>query len=400
MREGSPAAPGRLGSRTALPRRTFLQHGGLLALALLSGGMAWKCSSRAPSAAALLGPDANGLLLPAGVTSRVVARSGRRPAPGSPYLWHDAPDGGATFPTPDGGWVYVSNSERSGGQGGAGALRFAPDGTVVDAYAILSGTERNCAGGPTPWGTWLSCEEVPVGRVWECDPLGHRPAAVRPALGVFSHEAVAVDPVRRRLYLTEDEPDGRLYRFTPAGYPDLSAGTLEAARVVSGMTGAIAWEPVPDPAAAGTPTRRQVPAGTAFDGGEGIWYHKDAVVFTSKGDGRVWRLELEGAATDTLSVLYHAAAAPDPVLTGVDTVIVDSDGAVLVAEDGGDMQVVALLPIGGAYPIVQVLGHPESEITGLAFSPDGTRFYFSSQRGATGLGSGGITYELRGEEAG
>ena len=68
------------------------------------------------------------------------------------------------------------------------------DGTVVDAYPICTGTTLNCAGGATPWGTWLTARSIPRGQVWECDPTGHRAAVARPALGTFTHEAVAVDP--------------------------------------------------------------------------------------------------------------------------------------------------------------------------------------------------------------
>ena len=109
----------------------------------------------------------------------------------------------------------------------------------------------NCAGGPTPWGAWLSCEEIEGGLVWECDPSGRDRAEARPALGAFPHEAVAVDPDGERLYLTEDRPDGRFYRFTPDAYPDLSAGLLEVAEEAA--DGAVTWREVPDPAAASTP---------------------------------------------------------------------------------------------------------------------------------------------------
>jgi hypothetical protein len=68
--------------------------------------------------------------------------------------------------------------------------------------------------------------------VWECDPAGRLPAAARPALGVFSHEAAAVEPVGRQLYLTEDEGDGGFYRFTPTAYPSLLEGLLEVAVVL------------------------------------------------------------------------------------------------------------------------------------------------------------------------
>lgn len=340
-------------------------------------------------------PDENGLLLPEGFRSRVVARSGEKPVAASDFVWHPAPDGGAAFPARDGGWVYVSNSEVAGGQGGVGALRFARDGRLVDAYRILAGTTLNCAGGPTPWGTWLSCEEFGGGRVWECDPAGARPAVVRPALGVFIHEAVCVDPRGGHLYLTEDVPDGYWYRYTPrgrrtSGRLDLDDGVLEAAVVAD--DGTVQWTRIPDPLATSTPTRRQVEA-TRFDGGEGTWCMRGRVYFTTKGDHRVWQYEL---ASRRLTVLYDRATSPTPVLSGVDNATGAPNGDLLVAEDNGDMQLVAVAPDGRAAPLVQVIGHSRSEVTGPAFDPSGTRLYFSSQRGAEGVNARGVTYEVTG----
>jgi secreted PhoX family phosphatase len=342
-------------------------------------------------------PDDNGVCLPPGFTSRIVARSGQPPAQGSQYAWHGSPDGGACFPTAEGGWIYVSNSELPGGQGGAGALRFDAQGAVVEAYPILRGTSLNCAGGATPWGTWLSCEEFPGGRVWECDPTGRRDAVVRPALGVFSHEAVAVDPVAGCLYLTEDAPNGRFYRFTPVaaagGRLDLGAGTLDVAAVGLGDPAPVRWLPVPDPSAARTATARQVAESTAFPGGEGIAWGNGLVYFTTKYDNCVWAFD---PRSQTIRVIYDDDRYPDPVLTGVDNVVVAPSGKVVVAEDGGDMQLVAITPAGDVYPIAQVATHVGSEIAGPAFDPSGARLYFSSQRGPHGRVDEGITFEIAG----
>lgn len=317
--------------------------------------------------------NGNGIQLPAGFTSRVVATSGSV-VPGTSYNWHGAPDGGACFPTSGGGWIYVSNSELS--SGGAGALKLDANGNVVDAYRILSGTARNCAGGATPWGTWLSCEETSTGRVWECDPEGVDTAVVRPAMGSFNHEAAACDPVGQYVYLTEDAGSGKLRRFRPTVWGDLSAGALEAA-VVSGST--VTW----------TTT---ISSGSPFNGGEGAWYADGKLWFTTKGDNRVWEVDLR-ATPNTIRVIYDDNTSPNPALTGVDNIVGSASGDLFVAEDGGNMELVMVEPNGAVSVFLRVLNQSGSEIAGPAFSPDGSRLYFSSQRGGNGSG---ITYEVTG----
>jgi secreted PhoX family phosphatase len=340
----------------------------------------------------LLPADSNEVRLPAGFSSRIVAESSVSPTGGCEYVWHAAPDGGACFADDGGGWIYVSNSELDDREGGAGALRFDSNGRLIDAYAILQGTSRNCAGGATPWKSWLSCEEVDHGRVWECDPLGVETAVVRPALGVFRHEAVAVDSLNRKLYLTEDQKDGCLYRFTPFRYPDLSAGKLDALRVVDGETGKVEWLEIKDPSAGEAETRLQTGA-TRFNGGEGIAYFNGKVYFTTKGDNRVWVFDV---ASQHLSILYDDSAYLDPVLTCVDNLTVAADGSLYVAEDGGNLQVVVIATDGSIYPVLELVGHDKSEIAGVAFSPDGKRLYFSSQRGRSADPMKGQTFEVSG----
>ncbi len=378
-------------------RRTLLQYG-FMGLGAFFGNVLLPSIVRSASALAAVGellpPDLNGVRLPAGFTSRIIARSGQKLFD---YRWHAAPDGGATFATPDGGWVYVSNSELDKRAGGAAALRFDSQRGIVDAYPILSQTNRNCAGGHTPWQTWLSCEETDTGRVWECDPFGRKTAQVRSALGVFRHEAVAVDTQNKQLYLTEDQPDGCLYRYTARafdadGNPNLDNGVLEVAEAVDGRFGTVRWHALPDPHATRTATRKQVASSTRFNGGEGIWYHQGIIYFATKGDNRIWAYDVR---QQHLSILYNAASYLSPVLTGVDNITGNAAGELLVAEDGGDMQIV-VLSAGKVLPLLQLAGHDRSEITGPAFSPDGSRLYFSSQRGQTGRVEDGMTFEISG----
>jgi len=382
-----------------LSKRGFLKHG-LCGLSVYGTGAVWSnallggCSNQQNYA--LLDADENDVRLPAGFSSRIIARSSAPVISGQGYQWHAAPDGGACFSREDGGWIYVSNSEVQP-NGGVGAIVFDASGEVTDAYSILENTRRNCAGGATPWGSWLSCEEVDDGLVWECYLDGQTPAVVRPALGVFNHEAVAVDLEHDHLYLTEDKPDGCLYRFTADshgsdGFPDLAAGRLEVAVRPAGQE-RLSWSLVPDPQASQQETRYQVVSALTFDGGEGIAYFDGRVIFTSKGDNRVWSYN---TTSQVLEIVYDAADYITPILTGVDNVTVSKAGDIYVAEDGGDLQVVVLDNQGGLYPIVQLEGHDRSEITGVAFSPDGKRLYFSSQRGVTGRSENGVSYEITG----
>jgi secreted PhoX family phosphatase len=201
---------------------------------------------------------------------------------------------------------------------------------------------------------------------------------------------VAADTRYRRLYLTEDESDGRFYRFTPPRWRNLDAGVLEVASVAD--TGEVTWLPVPNPnpvMPGDTPTRHQVPESTAFDGGEGIVYSRWHIYFTNKGDNRVWDYDV---VHERLSVAYETALDPGATLSGVDNALASRSGDLIVAEDAGNMELVLISPGGVVSPLLRVTEQAGSELAGPAFDPSHKRLYFSSQRGA----GAGITYEVTG----
>jgi uncharacterized protein len=390
-----------------ISRRQLIVSGALAAGALAGSPRLLREALAAPARAGaspygpLGAPDANGLMLPPGFSSREIAR-GLSPVAG--YPWPVASDGQATFASADGGWILVTNSESVAATGaGTSAIRFRADGSIATAYRILGGTNLNCAGGPTPWGTWLSCEEHASGLVWECDPAGQLTALARPALGVFNHEAAAVEPSGRQLYLTEDEPDGGFYRFTPAAYPDLSEGLLEVAVVAT--DGRVSWRQVPNPTPAPfqTPTRKQVAGMTVFNGGEGIWHDGGVLYFTTKGDKRVWAYD---AGTGMIEILFDHAVAPDSSLDAVDNITVSAAGEIFVCEDGGNMEIGLITPEREVSPFLRFTcpAHPtegqfKSEVCGVVFDPSGSRLYCTSQRSyppnASTPGPGAV-YEISG----
>jgi secreted PhoX family phosphatase len=375
-------------------RRSFLMLSSAAVMTVGLGTAAWR---RALGSTAVIGespygaleaPDANGVAVPAGFSTRLLATTGSV-VPGTDYAWHGQPDGAACIADSDGGWLYVSNSELTDGRGGVGVLRFRSNGNVTDAYPVLDGTTWNCAGGATPWGTWLSCEEHEAGLVWECDPFQAGQGIARPGLGRFTHEAAAVDPATGYVYLTEDDYDSRLYRFRPNRWADLSDGVLEAASLRP--RGTLRWIDV----RADRPYRGSNT--TAFERGEGAWFSNGVVYFCTTADHRVWAHDVKKG---TLEIIYNARTiGHEAPLREPDNVTVHpASGDIYVAEGGGgELNLVLLADQNGrriAAPFVQLSGHSRSEIAGPAFSPDGARLYFSSQRGRDG--KIGMTFEVTG----
>lgn len=348
-----------------------------------------------------------GFTVPEGFSARVIA-VGNETVPGTDYRWHVASDGAGTFATPDGGFILVSNSEVNTDDvsGGASAIRFGPPGPdgivpVVDAYRVLGedvGTPSagNCAGGVTPWGTWFSAEEN-VGQqiVWECDPTGATAAIPLPQFGIFQHEAGVVDPERGIVYLTEDSPDARFFRWVPdvapafGERPDFSRGTLQVAAFLTPAdgpgTGPATWMDVD----AADPSTYRAPGSTSFIRGEGIWYHDGVVYWVASTLSQIYAYD---TATDTQEILHD----PTTIVAGsqlndADNLVVHHQtGDLFITEDpngvpGIDIMLITAPDDTGARtvsPFLRVPGgaHAGSELTGPVFDPSGTRFYFSSQR--------------------
>jgi uncharacterized protein len=360
-----------------------------------------------------LQPDPAGVLdLPQGFQYRVLARAGETMSDGvkRPTL----ADGMAAFPGPGGSTMLCCNHEidkrataeyptlkpgdefdRASG-GGTTALILDRDLKVTRQYVSNAGTARNCAGGPTPWGTWLTCEETEEaghGYVFEVDP--ERATSRRlPRLGRFRHEAVAFDPRSGYLYLTEDLADGLLYRFRPAERTRtrLEFGVLEAlvvreapARFASRRPYRVEWvtitNPTPKPDQKTTRSQGRELGAIPFNRSEGICFSAGSIYFTAtaggaKGLGQVWRLT-PSAPEDRLE-LWVESDRPE-AMESPDNLIGHSSGDLYLCEDGaGTDRLLGITPKGALFELARV--RSESETAGVTFSPDGRALFFNAQK--------------------
>ncbi|WP_062648667.1 PhoX family protein [Streptomyces maremycinicus] len=390
-------------------------------------------------------PDKEGLLdLPAGFRYRVLSRegdplrSGEGPVPSN----HD---GMTALPARNGRVHLVRNHENRptakypvptvdgltydpAGKGGCTALTLDPRNNVLAERVAIAGTAVNCAGGPTPWHTWLTCEETEDkagtngytkdhGFIFEVDPADPRRTGAVPltAMGRFQHEAIAVDPRLGIVYETEDaflEPFGLFYRFLPkkplGGVGSLRAGGRLQAMRVPGVpdlssiqdTGAtfdgIEWVDVPDPLATDTPIRLQDfgPKGiTHAQKLEGCYWGGRCVYFVSsfaRGSdgsaadhfGQIWRYDPK---LRRLTLVIVFGPDTDVQLPGEspDNICLAPSGGLMVCEDGnGAQHVFGVTRSGEVYAMArgrQNIGTPEApewgEFAGVTFSPDGDTMY-------------------------
>ncbi|MFD8458162.1 alkaline phosphatase PhoX [Streptomyces antimycoticus] len=404
--------------------------------------------------------DPKGILaLPKGFRYKIITRTGETKLESGESTPSNH-DGTATFEGSRGATLLVNNHELAGprsgwphpvplieglvydpaASGGCTVVEVSKHGDHVTEWVGIAGTATNCAGGRTPWGTWLTCEETEDkagqngmtkdhGYVFEVDPhdrnANRDPKPIK-ALGRYAHEAVVVDPKRGHLYLTEDAsgPNGLLYRWVPPhgfehGRGKLDrlkddAGVLQAPKCYdsggnfvddlsratrTGTVYGVDWEPVPDRDAKTVSVRKQFKDGqiTRARKLEGMWWADGGAYIVSsfargespvQHDGQVWFYDPK-RRTLTLKVLLGVNPDPskDGAFDGPDNITVSPYGGLVIAEDGEGIQhLFGATEDGRTYPIARndlnigTAEEPEfSEFTGVVFSPDGSTLYANIQ---------------------
>lgn len=310
---------------------------------------------------------------------------------------------------------------------------------LVRDFVSLSGTIVNCAGGPTPWNSWITCEETNEGipQGWQaqhgyCFEVRASADTSLPAvplkdMGRFAHEAIAVDPATGIVYETEDNGSSSgFYRFLPNQNGNLAAGgTLQMLGIAgeanydtrsnqtAGAPLSVEWYTIDDPDPAGQSSQAVYSQGRArggarFDRLEGCWYGNGAIYFVSTsggdaGEGQVWEYR---PTSDTLTLVVESPGAD--VLNGPDNIAVSPKGALLLCEDGDDDQYLRGVTTNGQIFDFSVNLENGSEWAGATFvkhgngapNPANTTLFVNRQgatSGSTGVGGAqGMTFAIWG----
>ena len=289
---------------------------------------------------------------------------------------------------------------------------------VVKDFVSLSGTLVNCAGGPTPWKSWITCEETLLGKeqfknasgenqggfaenhgyCFEVSASADKPVNPVPlkAMGRFQHEAIAVDPRSGIVYLTEDRPTAGFYRFIPRKLGQLADGGrlqmlavkdrpnfITTSQQHSGVALPVIWVDItdPDPGEAGRDDmavyKQGIAAGAAtFRRLEGCLYGNGRIYFTStsggdKGLGQVWEYAPSGKNQGVLTLLFEPT---DPsILNMPDNICLTRGGNLAICEDNGVTNCIRVLNRKGEiFDLAKNTfeGFADREFAGVTFSPD------------------------------
>jgi hypothetical protein len=378
------------------------------------------------------------LALPAGFKYNVVIRRDDMMSDGR--LFPPNADGMGAFDL-DGAVRLVCNVERAAGSPPLGAFPYDPKtigGTIsltvdpvtrllTDSFVSLSGTVRNCAGGVTPWGSWLTAEESNVGpgvvygggvtydkqhgyifevpaaangEMTNPEPLVH--------LGLHYPEAAVVDPATGIVYITMDRNPSGLFRFIPSVPGDLTKpGKVQMLAIPGFMvpevgydtrTGQqvrvklpVTWVDIDDPSnedayradALYTYKQGLTKGGATFDRGEGIVHSRNSIYFacTGGGDadlGQIFELHLKNNDVQELELIFEstdalAMQAPDNIC------VTPLNNNIIICEDGSGADYLHVLRKSGnqIYKLAENLNpaHLGSEWAGACFSPDGKTLF-------------------------
>ena len=310
---------------------------------------------------------------------------------------------------------------------------------LVRDFVSVGGTLHNCAGGPTPWGSWITCEETTMGKdrffsarwlqylggydrnhgyCFEVPADAEESVAAEPLTGMgrFVHEAIAVDPATGAVYETEDQNPCGFFQYLPDHPGELARGGRLRMLAVEDQPGydtrngqtmgtalPVTWVEIEDPDPAGAGLDRNLvykegadKGGAAFDRLEGCWYGNGRIFFTSTrgGDerlGQVWEFRPDGNDKGTLTLLFES---PDASLMAApDNVCVSPRGGLIVCEDNRDgiQHIRGLTKDGRVFDVARdVAGIAyRGEFAGATFSPDGETLFVNMQRP-------GLTYAIWG----